>query len=794
MLVVLGVAVSGHAPAASPQADESAAGKAVYDGIRAFGLTGGVAEVAGLSLVRDRVEMTFTGTFYFAAPVNGRVTGAVFMGQGMMKAAVPPVEFEREHVRRMLGADAVDSDFRTAVLRWSDDTFDVIGKAKTDGASTPQAQRLAADGETRFTTETGANLSARLAASILNNETPGVFVGQFDGGRRDRFTVLLDHQNRIPLANFRLNGGEKGVIYSYQSALYANDVWMAFYSTDDYARRAAVYSDTNDLVDVSHYRLDLDVRDLDSKMGLVARMDLQSRVAGVRAVPFNIGESLSGYQSARLRNQLRMKKARQGDRELAWVQEDWEGGFTVFLPSAVPAGERLTIEVELEGDFIRGVDVVPECFYPFSNETWFPRHGYLDRATFDTTFRHRRRDRIASIGVRLSEAPDPDDKDAFITRYRMAQPVALSVFAIGPFERKTQSIQWDNGDPPIPLEFNSVPSRVFPIKEDFILAELDNSVRYFKAMFGKYPYEGFGAAFHPYGFGQGFPSMLMIPPTDRAEKYTYAFIAHETAHQWWGNIVAWRSYRDQWLSEGFAEYSGLLYTGKRDKNGARSTAEMIKELRDSLRDPPRTSVGVARGRLNDIGPIIQGHRLNSSKSYGAYQALIYNKGALVLRMLHFLLSHPTTGDDSAFTAMMTDFVEKYRNGAASTDNFREVANAHFARSPMAQRYGLPHLDWFFQQWIYRTDLPSYQLDYAFKDQPDGSVIITGTVKQENVPEDFFMPLPIVFSFDGNREARTTVKALGPSTPFELKLPGRPRRVELDPHSWVLSERTTTRAR
>ena len=53
--------------------------------------------------------------------------------------------------------------------------------------------------------------------------------------------------------------------------------------------------------------------------------------------------------------------------------------------------------------------------------------------------------------------------------------------------------------------------------------------------------------------------MLAIPNADSARKGTFVFLAHETAHQWWGNIVAWRSYRDQWLSEGFAEYSGLLY-------------------------------------------------------------------------------------------------------------------------------------------------------------------------------------------------------------------------------------------
>ena len=58
----------------------------------------------------------------------------------------------------------------------------------------------------------------------------------------------------------------------------------------------------------------------------------------------------------------------------------------------------------------------------------------------------------------------------------------------------------------------------------------------------------------------------MVPPATRGrDSNVYSFFAHETAHQWWGHIVLWRSYRDQWLSEGFAEYSGLLYAAKRTR-------------------------------------------------------------------------------------------------------------------------------------------------------------------------------------------------------------------------------------
>ena len=89
--------------------------------------------------------MTFTGTFYFAGAIDGVVTGAVFCGQGTMRAAAPPSDFERENVKRLLGADAVESDFKTAVLRFSDDTFSLISANRKDGAAPVAIQKLGND-------------------------------------------------------------------------------------------------------------------------------------------------------------------------------------------------------------------------------------------------------------------------------------------------------------------------------------------------------------------------------------------------------------------------------------------------------------------------------------------------------------------------------------------------------------------------------------------------------------------------------------------------------------------------
>ena len=790
--VIATIAAMGLSTPVSAQEGASAQGTAVYEQLKAFSLGGGTVEAAGLVLKRDRVEMSFDGTFYFAPPIAGVVTGAVFVGQGRLRAAVPPNEFEKDNVRRLLGTDVVESDFKTAVLRFTDDTLDTIGRGQREGSAAERAQKLASELNIRILKETGANLAARLALSILNAEKPGFFFAQFDGGKRDRFSVLFDHQNRIPVANFDLNGGEKGLIFSYQAATYSNDIWVAFYSEQDYQRGTVAYSDANDLVDIGHYEMHLDVTDPKSRLRLSTRVSMRPRAPNLRLIPFVIGESLSEYDNRRLKKQMRLKSVGMANKELSAVQEDWEGGLTVFLTDAVPVDREFALDFVFEGDFMDGTEIVNECFYPASNTSWFPRHGYLDRATFDLLFLHRKNRKVASVGERISEGPAPENKEAAITSYRMAFPVALVTFAVGPFERHRQMVKWDRGGEAIPAEFNSLPGSRMAIKEDFILAELDNSLRYFHALFGKYPYPVFGAAFHPYRFGQGFPSLLMIPATDRASKYTYAFVAHETAHQWWGNIVAWRSYRDQWLSEGFAEYSGILYTAFRD--GRDSGKDLLRSSRESLSEPPITRQGIGKGKLADVGPIILGHRLNTSKTYGAYQALIYNKGALVLRMLHFLMSNPANGDDKAFFSMMTDFVERHRNGFASTDDFRMVANEHFAKTPLARKYNLVNLNWFFKQWVYESHFPSYTLEYEIRDQPDGSVVVAGQVLQENTNEDFFMPLPIVFSFGDKQFGMGTVLAYGAKRPFEIKLPTRPRKVELDPNQWILSERNSTKGR
>jgi len=714
--------------------------------------------------------------------------GAVFVGKGKFVAAVPESSFEKEHVKRLLKTDIIESDFSNAVFRVSDNVLDELAGTAQPASVPANVQKAATDHDPQARKETGTNVAARLAVALINKEKEGVFYASFSGGKMNDFSFVFDPQTRIPTANFDLNGGEKGLLYTYRRNIYSSEVLTAFYGESDYQRGVVAYSDMNDLVDILSYDMEMDLRSPKKSVGLRAGLKMVAFADGVSAIPFLLGESLSNYEDERQKKQLRVSSVRFDGREVDFAQEEWEGGFTVFLPVSVKRGDPIALEVTMSGDFMEQPDSAGGFSYPRSTTSWYPRHGYLDRSEYRFRFTHSKKLKIACVGNRLSEIESPEDKGLMITQYHMDHPISLATFALGPYERNNEIAKWDGTNDTLPLEFNSITT--MPLKESFIMAELSNSVRYFHKLFGMYPYKTYSASFHPYGFGQGFPSMLMIPGTDRANKYTYAFIAHETAHQWWGNIVAWRSYRDQWLSEGFAEYSGVLYTGLRDS--PKASINLINEMRESLKRPPETLTGIGKGKLNDVGPLILGHRLSSSKTFGGYQTLVYNKGALVLRMLHFLFTDPNSGSGEPFFDMMRDFVGKYRNSTASTDDFRAVANAHFANTPIAKRYGLKNLDWFFKQWVYETHFPSYTMEYSLEAQPDGSTIVSGTVFQKNVPDDFFMALPVVIDVGGGRGANGTVAALGAQTPFKIKLPMKPAKVQLDPSRWILSEDTSTK--
>jgi hypothetical protein len=732
---------------------------------------------------RDRLHIEWTGDFYPEVPIDGKVYGAVFVGQGRLKVE-PSTLFEKQSVQRFLKADSVDVDFTSAVLRFTDDTGTLIEKLGALTAGQPQeSQKLASQIDGAIVRETGLNLSGRILSAIFNQDNPGVFFAQFAGGKKGKFCALLDHQTRSLQNAFGLNAGEKGVLFQYSGERTGNDIWSAFYDEDDFRTGRVLYSSAFDLVSIPHYRMQIDLREADHWIRNTAEMDLIALRDGVRVVPMALNEGLGESYDARLKKGIRVTAASLADgRAVGVIQDPWDAEVNLVLPQALTKGQQLTVRLQMEGEH-SFLTWEGQFHYPLSTETWYPRHGYLSRSQFDLTFLHKQKTLVVSVGQRTREERY-GDKD-MVTEWVSPGPVTLVSFALGPFERHSDTVTVQ--EQKVPVEFYSLPSSYGAVKEDFIVAELTNGVNFFGHLFGDFPYPRLGAAYFPADFGQGFPTFILLPEEGRSGLRDFSFISHEISHQWWGDLVAWRSYRDQWLSEGFAEYSAALYASRRDN--PKRALDLVRDMRRVLQMSPTTDTGIASGKLYEVGPIVMGHRLSSRRSGGAYIALIYNKGGLTLRMLHFLFSDPATGNDDAFYRMMKDFVAANRNQAASTENFFASASERFTQTPIGRKYGFTDLNWFLQQWVYQTGIPSYRLDYEIQSRPEGGVIVSGTLHQEGVSEDWTMPLPITFDLGGGNVARGTVLARGSSTPFKIGLPAEPKKVELDPDMWVLTNKT-----
>ena len=272
------------------------------------------------------------------------------------------------------------------------------------------------------------------------------------------------------------------------------------------------------------------------------------------------------------------------------------------------------------------------------------------------------------------------------------------------------------------------------------------------------------------------------------------FRAHEVAHQWWGaGVDWWRDYRDQWMAEGFSNYAAALYAlhGLDDPD---QFAEMMDAWRLDVLGEGQVGQGIGLRHYgfrpealrwaegHEAGPLVVGYRLTSTKPrFGAsidHRILIYEKGAYVLHMLRSMLLDWETGDDTRFRELMRGYVAAHLGREMSTRSFEDA---------VAEAFGEP-MGWFFDQWVYGVDVPTYRVDLDVSrvvDQPS-PFVLHGRIRQEDVPDGFRMPVPIRLTFDDRPPIVHHVLVDAPEVSVELPLPARPDDIEFNAGHAVLA--------
>jgi hypothetical protein len=195
------------------------------------------------------------------------------------------------------------------------------------------------------------------------------------------------------------------------------------------------------------------------------------------------------------------------------------------------------------------------------------------------------------------------------------------------------------------------------------------------------------------------------------------FLAHEIAHQWWGQAVGWKNYHEQWISEGFAQYFAALYAQR--AHGDASFNAMLRQFR-------RWSLSES-----DQGPVDLGYRLGLIQGQGRiFRALVYNKGAAVLHMLRRLI-----GDEAFFNGLRRFYAEQ-KFQKAGTDDFQRAMEAASGRS----------LTRFFARWIHGADLPVLRYSSTIR---TGEVIVRFDQDSKTI---FDVPVTVTLQYaDGHTQ-------------------------------------------
>jgi hypothetical protein len=351
--------------------------------------------------------------------------------------------------------------------------------------------------------------------------------------------------------------------------------------------------------------------------------------------------------------------ARGKESPLLWVELDRQ----------IRPGDTRTLRIRYHGDLI---DRYADFFRIKSSVAWYPRSlEGRSLATFDLTFSTGFQYLLASVGDKVDSSRAGRTVQS---RWVSRGPIRNASFNLGLFERYDVR---EEGAPPVSVmiseEAHKKLARQYAQQSKMrerVGADVAKSLKFFNEVYGPTPVRRFYATEIPDYHGEAFPGLVHLSwvtfQNTAMEGWDEVFRAHEVAHQWWGIGVDFASYHDQWLSEGFATFSGLWYLQKLRGNNEQYF-DLLRRWKSSI---------LLRG--SEPGPIWLGHRVFATRDEDLddYQTIVYQKGAWVVHMLRVLMLDMKTMKEDRFTGMMKDFYRKYEGRRASTEDFRRIVEKH----------------------------------------------------------------------------------------------------------------------
>jgi aminopeptidase N len=516
-------------------------------------------------------------------------------------------------------------------------------------------------------------------------------------------------------------------------------------------------------IDVKHYRLQIRLApDIPSVAGTVT-ISAETR-APVAAITIDAQDNLTidavrfdgsplGFKRKRNRIEISFSSPLEASRSFE-IAIDYHG---VPVTSNILGGGMLVARHPADG-----FPVMASLSEPYAAPTWWPCiDDPTDKATAEIEATAPRGYQVASNGVLLDTQDNADQTTTFFWRESFPITTYLISVAATNYSRFEDTYTAMDGVTQMPLVYYVYPEHLGRAQEKFAVTR--RALEIFAPLFGEYPFlsEKYGMAEFPWGGAMEHQTMTSMganvvgSPTNNGE----LIIAHELAHQWWGDLVTMKTWDDIWLNEGFATYSEVLFF---ERHLNIDPGELMSRSYDD---------GVVSGVLG--GTVTAENLGNPFDDRGA----IYTKGAWVLHMLRGIL-----GDERFFDALKA-YRARYAFSNASTSDFQQVCETEFGES----------LDWFFQQWIYAPGRPVYKVSSRISETGElGRYTATLVIKQKQTQEIpgrqqrvYIMPLEVTIRFADGTSERRIVWNDARKQSFTFEVAKRPVEVVVDEGHWVL---------
>jgi hypothetical protein len=727
-----------------------------------------IEKASRVEISQADIHLTFHNALVFYDNIPDLETALLVIGDGRLTFS-PSSATEKHQLELLYKSKVLEDRIDYAFLHFSPSFFEknikIDGRVGVQASSIDDAKlnRAASIFEKyrtlHFTIETP--LSPEPLSFLPQGEDAVIY---FEGRKRGEFSYLY--------SSF---AEEEVSLYEFAKQRY-----VSLYSPEADEGESRLVISFSQKFDVQHYEIELDFEPRSLQLSAKAKIHLLSHVGRLDAVKLKLHPDLEI---------VRIYDAKR--RELFFTQDPAGRLFYVYFLEPVFPDTEATLEVLYRGRLeppeqvtdtvtaLQAKEIHPMPFrydtYLFSQSAqWYPAPLVEDYFTarikiiVPPDYCSVANGQLLEQGVLngIQKVTEIDKIGSSFSVFETKRPMKYLSFLVG----RLSLIREKEGDPP--LASYSEPLVRSP-KKDF-LEEAGRILEFYESQFGPFPFENLRIVQRLWMTAGGhspasfivlneFPRVSRLDggirsrlignpdsPVDLSTKWKEYFIAHEIAHQWWGQGVTSARYRDQWLSEGLAQYGAVLYL--RSRYGDSALADILQKFSKWTE------------KKSKWGPITLGSRL-SFIDFEAYQAIIYDKTALVLNMLRDLL-----GDEIFFTGLREFFAE-HKYSAASTGQFRRTMEKASGRD----------LNDFFRLWFDSHVLPETRVSTSVVKREAGSFL---NVRVNQLLDTFVFPLWITWEDESGTLRREKLVVDKKSQEFELPLSGSAGKVAVNPDKAV----------